>query len=246
MPRSGDRFPAAAATNIRYSGAMTRNFSFGLMAIMLVGCGDGFVSIESDTDAGSEDSSTGDPIDIDSTTGGGGQSGTGRGSTGGDSAEASSGGSEGAGTTTTTGGFEGSTTSEGDSSSDGTTGSSSSGGEESSSSDETTGDPTGDPNEFAGDYAGSVDTVCQGTPFTGELTFNVADDGTLSGTVEAPGVGAAPVEGTVDDMGTVDATADAILDTCTVDGAIDGVGDATGSFACPIAMCTGTWVASLI
>ncbi len=99
--------------------------------------------------------------------------------------------------------------------------------------------------DYAGDYVGTVDADCQGTPLTGDLDFNVADDGTLSGTVSSP-LGVGTVDGTVDDMGAVDGTADVIVDTCTLDGTIDDMGDASGTFTCPIAMCTGTWDASVI
>ena len=57
--------------------------------------------------------------------------------------------------------------------------------------------------------------------------------------------GAAELAGDHDDR-VVEATADVVVDTCTMDGSIEDNGDGSGTFMCPGAMCTGTGEASLM
>lgn len=101
--------------------------------------------------------------------------------------------------------------------------------------------------EYEGDYVGTVDATCGGNVLAGDLVFNVDADGNLDGTVTSdllPG-NMGTVSGTVDDMGAVDGNASVIVDNCTFEGSIDDMGNASGTLSCPIAMCVGTWEATL-
>ena len=99
--------------------------------------------------------------------------------------------------------------------------------------------------DFSGDYEGTVTADCGIAMLDGDLAFEVAADGTMTGTVTSD-IGMGDITGTVDDMGDVDAEAGVVVDTCSMVGTIDDMGDASGTFTCPVAMCTGTWEASAV
>lgn len=78
------------------------------------------------------------------------------------------------------------------------------------------------------------------------MEFTVEADGTITGSVTAAAIGTGTINGTVDDMGDVDATANVIVDNCDMIGSIDDAGNASGTFTCPAVMCTGTWEATVL
>lgn len=108
-----------------------------------------------------------------------------------------------------------------------------------------TGTTTGGVAAYEGSYDGNWSGMCLGLgAVAGTLMFDVAADGTLAGSIA--GTDSGPLDGTVDDMGAVSATATGMLaGMCPFDGQIDMMGDVTGMWSCAAFGCSGTWTAQV-
>ena len=156
------------------------------------------------------------------------------------------------GTTTSDDGSTGSSSDDGGSTDSGSTdgGSTDSGSTDGGSTD--TGGSSGMmANPFAGDYEGTWMGNCVGIgAVNGTLEYTVADDDTLDGTFTFT-LDSGLLNGTVDAMGDVNATATGMAVPglfCDFIGQTDMAFDVTGTWDCPGApvACSGTWVAAVI
>lgn len=128
---------------------------------------------------------------------------------------------------------------------DGTT---STGGSESGDAESSTTDPDGSP--FEGIYEGTMAADCVVGLLSGVLEFTVDGSGEADGEAAisfgAGGPLIAPVTGSVDDSGSIEATATVGggVGSCAVTGTLFESGTGSGVFSCPVLACEGTWNAN--
>jgi hypothetical protein len=108
--------------------------------------------------------------------------------------------------------------------------------------DATTGDTGSSANPHEGSYGGAWSGNCPVIGgVAGTMTFAVAADGTLTGSISGSDSG--PLVGTVDGAGVVDSVATGMIaGSCPFNGQIDGAGYATGMWFCAVG-CSGVWSA---
>lgn len=122
------------------------------------------------------------------------------------------------------------------------------GSSESGTAESSTTDPDGNP--FQGPYEGTMAADCVVGLLSGVLEFTVDASGAVDGDAEISlGAGEpliAPVTGTVEDTGAMEASATVGggLGACAVTGMLFDSGTGSGVFSCPVPACDGTWNAS--
>lgn len=154
-------------------------------------------------------------------------------------------------TSKTTGGTTGVTDtmeSEGSTDTSGSNETTSAGSSEGESTESSTTDPDGHPLE--GTYGGTMAADCVVGLLSGVLEFDVDASGGVDGEAAvsfgAGGPIVAPVEGSVDESGAIEATATigGGFGSCDVTGTLFDSGTGSGVFTCPGPVCDGTWIAN--